>query len=81
MDKPGYWKLFAGLAVDAIGMANYAYGEGLDLVWAPASAIALYLLYRDKNISAFGFGEEILPFTDFIPSATLAWLWLRRKTK
>jgi hypothetical protein len=30
-------------------------------------------LFNNKMMGAVGFLEEILPFTDWIPTATLAW--------
>ena len=42
--------------------------------FAPAEAGLLQLLFKSPAISAFGFVEEILPFTDVIPTFTLSWV-------
>ena len=70
--------LFAAVMIDAIGALSFTIpfiGEFADVIWAPISAILIYRLF-DKSIimSSLGFLEEILPMTDIIPTATLAWL-------
>lgn len=66
-------------AMDLIGMFTYAIpalGEFGDVVWAPLSAFIFYKLFGGKLGlfgGAFDFLEEIIPFTDFIPSFTIAW--------
>ena len=49
-------------------------GEFTDLAYAPAEAGLLQVLFKSPAISAFGFVEEILPFTDVIPTFTLSWV-------
>jgi hypothetical protein len=71
-------KLLASLLVDFIGNATFVVpglGELADLFWAPASASLVGAMYTKSTPSAkyFAFLEEVLPFTDFIPTATLAW--------
>ena len=67
--------------MDAIGYATYAIpllGELGDLVWAPVSALIFFKVFggwKGALGGLFNFAEEILPFTDFIPSFTLAWIW------
>lgn len=72
-----FGKLILAIILDIIGYLSYlfpAWGELSDTVWAPIYAIILYYMY-DKNIYAgLGWLEEALPFTDFIPSATIFWL-------
>lgn len=71
-------KLVACLGLDLFGNASYllpGLGEGVDLAYAPAQAIALKLLFDSNRLAAFGCAEEILPFTDLMPTATAAW-WL-----
>lgn len=71
------FKLIASLAIDAIGASSFvlpAFGELFDVGWAPVSAALVWYLYGDRRFVALNFVEEILPFTDWIPSATLAWL-------
>ncbi len=73
-------KLASSLAIDFFGVANaFGAAEVTDLAWAPLSAIAIWLLYKKENYSLLGFAEEILPFTDFLPTATLAWYSSTRK--
>lgn len=71
-------KLAASLVIDAIGSATFVLpivGELADLVWAPMSAIMLSTMYSHSSpgVKYVAFLEEALPFTDFIPTATLAW--------
>jgi hypothetical protein len=50
-------------------------GEGLDLAWAPAQTILIMAMYdaTSPNLKYVSFVEEILPFTDIVPSATIGW--------
>lgn len=79
-DQHKYWKLVISLIIDAIGMATYlipSLGETSDVIWAPISGAACFLLYRGKLGLVGGLAaatEEFLPFTDIIPSLTLVWL-------
>ncbi|CAM9961155.1 unnamed protein product [Scytosiphon promiscuus] len=76
----GMWgKLLMSMAVDAIGCSSYAVpglGESADLVWAPISYLLIDAMYHNSTpwAAAFGGIEELLPFTDIIPTATLAWM-------
>lgn len=72
---------------DALGMVTYlvpVIGEFGDLVYAPIQAAFVGILAGRERFGlffiGFSFAEEILPFTDFIPSCLIAWLWkyLRR---
>lgn len=72
-------KLVASLIIDFVGASSYALpglGEFADLAWAPTQAVLMAAMYSESSPYAayFGLLEEILPFTDIIPSATLAWL-------
>lgn len=75
-----YWKLVVSLIIDGFGILSYAilgFGEAFDIFWAPISAFFCFLLYRGKAGilgGMFTFGEEIMPFTDIIPSLTIIWL-------
>jgi hypothetical protein len=66
--------------MDIVGYATYSIpvlGELGDIVWAPISAVIFFKLFGGwKGVlgGAFSFAEELLPFTDFIPTFTLAWL-------
>lgn len=67
------------ILLDFIGYASFSLpilGEFSDLVWAPVSAILFYKLFGGKMGffgGGFSFLEELLPFTDFIPTFTIAW--------
>lgn len=67
------------IIMDLIGMATYALpwlGEFADVVWAPISGFVFYLLFGGRFGLLGGvlnFAEEIIPFTDAIPSFTIAW--------
>mmetsp|Transcript_36249 Transcript_36249/g.102096 ORF Transcript_36249/g.102096 Transcript_36249/m.102096 type:complete len:429 (+) Transcript_36249:63-1349(+) len=70
-------KLLACLGLDLFGNASYllpGLGEGADLAYAPVQAVALKMLFQSNFVAVFGFIEEILPFTDIIPTATIAWV-------
>jgi hypothetical protein len=69
------------IIMDVIGYASFALpglGELSDVIWAPISAFVFYKTFGGTK-GAFGaifnFAEEILPFTDFIPSFTIMWIW------
>lgn len=49
-------------------------GEIEDLAWAPASAYLLKLLFESNVVSTLEFAKEILPGTDVLPLATIAWV-------
>jgi len=73
--------LVKGLIYDLVGMATIAIpviGPFLDLAWAPYAAKTMGKMYpgkKGKLASILVFIEEILPFTDIIPSFTLMWLY------
>ena len=58
------------LLLDLIGGSFDAF----DLVWAPCSALLLYSLFDSPFIAVINAMKELLPFTDVVPVATLAWL-------
>lgn len=74
--KPSLWMC---IAMDIVGMASFlipALGEWSDVVWAPISAFVFYNTFGGLGGilgGAFSFLEEIIPFTDIIPSFTIAW--------
>ncbi|ULQ55582.1 hypothetical protein KJS94_13100 [Flavihumibacter rivuli] len=67
------------LLMDAIGYFTYAIpflGEFGDLVWAPVSALVFFRMFggwKGALGGVFSLVEEILPFTDFIPTFTITW--------
>eukprot|EP00931_Biecheleriopsis_adriatica_P045073 TRINITY_DN25830_c0_g1_i1.p1 TRINITY_DN25830_c0_g1~~TRINITY_DN25830_c0_g1_i1.p1 ORF type:complete len:380 (-),score=95.96 TRINITY_DN25830_c0_g1_i1:72-1211(-) len=69
-------KLLACIGLDFFGSSSYflpGMGEGVDLAYAPVQAIALKMLFQSNMITGVGFLEELLPFTDVLPTATIAW--------
>ncbi len=80
-----FQKLSICLALDVIGFAPELIlagplGEYLDVVWAPLYAFVIYSMFGSRpliyriTLATGGFLEEILPYTDFIPSATIGWV-------
>jgi hypothetical protein len=72
-------KLIVSLLIDLIGSSSYllpVVGEGFDLAWAPTQTILIMAMYDSvtPNLKYVSFIEEILPFTDVVPSATVGWL-------
>lgn len=73
--------LILGIAFDAIGMLSFSIpliGEFSDVIWAPVSGFLMAWMYKGKIGKVSGiisFLEEIIPFTDIIPTFTLTWLY------
>lgn len=67
------------IIMDLIGMSSYFFpgmGEFSDVVWAPISGYVFFKLFGGRLGLIGGtldFLEEIIPFTDIIPSFTIAW--------
>ncbi len=63
--------------IDAIGMSSFAFsvvGESADIVWGPISGLLIMMLFPNyKKMALLGVVEEMLPFTDILPTALLAW--------
>jgi hypothetical protein len=76
----GIWqRLLISLLIDLIGSSSYLLpivGEGADVAWAPIQTILIMAMYdkTSPNLKYVSFVEEILPFTDIVPSATIGWL-------
>lgn len=77
--------LWLCVLLDMVGLLSYfipAWGEWMDLVWAPLSAFLFYLLFGGKTGaigSAITFAEEALPFTDIIPMFTIGYFIRKRE--
>lgn len=73
--------LILSIVLDLIGMATFLIpflGEFLDVLWAPISAYLMTRIYKGisgKVAGVFDFMEELFPFTDFIPTYTLMWIY------
>jgi hypothetical protein len=69
------------IVMDVLGYATFALpflGEFGDLIWAPISGFIYYKTFggwKGAMGGIFNFAEEILPFTDFIPTFTITWVW------
>jgi hypothetical protein len=78
-NKPFVPNIALCILLDLIGMASYlipALGEFSDVIWAPISGFLFYKLFGGRFGMIGGvlnFLEEIIPFTDIIPSFTIAW--------
>ncbi len=70
-------KLALCLLLDAVGCISFTLpliGEFSDIIWAPIAALISYKMFgekRGKYTALTTFTEEILPFTDIIPSFTI----------
>lgn len=82
-------KLILSLIFDGIGMLSYivpVFAESLDIIWAPISGLLLVIMYKGsvgKIAGLFGTVEELIPFTDIIPSFTITWFFtyiIRKET-
>jgi len=73
------------LIMDLLGSASYllpGVGEWFDVLWAPISAFIFYRAFGGKTGkigSIINFLEEAIPFTDIIPTFTLAYIYNRIK--
>ena len=71
-------KLLICIAIDTLGSANEAIpivGEVIDVIYAPIAALLLRQLFQGSNVVLLlEFVEEILPFTDILPLATICWV-------
>ena len=74
----GLWfELVLCILLDAAGDASLFVpinGELTDVGFSFFYAFAIELFFDWPQLAVFGFWEELLPFTDFIPTATLGWL-------
>jgi len=76
-----YKRLVKGVLFDGIGMLTMGIpviGPFLDIVWAPYAAKTMTEMYpgkKGKVASILLFVEEILPYTDIIPSFTIMWVY------
>ena len=72
------------VVMDLIGMITYFFpglGEFVDIAWAPISGYIFLKMFGGRLGmigSVLNFLEEIIPFTDIIPSFTIA-LFIRKR--
>ena len=70
-----YIKLILSLALDIIGFLTVF---PLDFFWAPVSGYLMTRMYKGNIGKAAGvvsFLEEIIPFSDVIPTFTIMWVY------
>lgn len=73
--------IILSIILDLIGIATFLIpflGEFVDILWAPISGYLLTRIYKGvtgKMAGIFAFLEELIPFTDFIPTYTLMWIY------
>lgn len=68
-----YKKLVLSILFDAIGFIPLT-----DFVWAPISAFLMQKMYKSKEgkfASFISLVEELLPFSDAVPTFTLMWIY------
>lgn len=80
--------LILGILFDAIGLVSFTVplvGEFSDVIWAPLAGFLMTWMYKGTIGRVGGvvtFLEEILPFSDFISTFTLTWIykyWIKNK--
>lgn len=80
-DDNKFRNLIFGLIFDGIGMLSFTIpliGEFSDVIWAPLSGFLMIWMYKGllgKIGGTITFLEEILPFSDFMPTFTLIWIY------
>ncbi|GBG34698.1 Hypothetical Protein FCC1311_109202 [Hondaea fermentalgiana] len=70
-------QLVLSIALDIGGASSYAVpglGELTDFAWAPIQTYLVHQMYGVTWLSWISFAEELLPFTDVLPSATIGFL-------
>jgi len=78
LPKDMWHKLIVSLAIDFVGSCSYLIpgaGEVTDLAWAPIQTSMIMAMYDEEMpyLKYVSFAEEILPFTDILPTASLGW--------
>ncbi|MBC5838616.1 hypothetical protein [Flavobacterium muglaense] len=74
-------KLLLGILFDGLGMVSYTVpflGEFSDVIWAPIAGLIMTKMYKGqvgKVAGYIAFFEELIPFTDVIPTFTLTWIY------
>tara|TARA_R110002126_G_scaffold291415_2_gene452252 strand:- start:26932 stop:27219 length:288 start_codon:yes stop_codon:yes gene_type:complete len=70
-----YKKLGLSIVLDAIGFFTFI---PVDFVWAPISGYLMTRMYKGtkgKVAGVVSFFEEIIPFSDIVPTFTLMWIY------
>jgi hypothetical protein len=77
-------KLIISILVDIFGYSSYLipfFGELTDIGYAFIEAAWIWFSYKTAVGAAFGGLEEILPYTDFIPTCTIVHFIMKSKEK
>ncbi|MBR3938689.1 MAG: hypothetical protein IKJ67_01765 [Bacteroidales bacterium] len=77
-------RLYQCIIMDAVGMFSYfvpGFGEVFDAVWGFVAGLVFYYWFRTTIGSLLSGLEEVLPFSDFIPSFTIAYFYFKNKQK
>lgn len=73
-------KLALSILFDAIGYLSFITPLAItDIIWAPLSAFILSKLYKGKTIKGFALFaliEELLPWSDVVPTFTITWVYV-----
>ncbi len=73
--------LILGILFDMIGFLSFSIpfiGEFSDIIWAPLAGYLMTRMYKGSIGRVAGvieFLEKIIPFSDFIPTFTLTWIY------
>lgn len=79
-NSPSLWVC---IVLDIVGSLSYIFpvvGEWTDVIWAPFAAFLFYRLFggRTGKVGAVvSFVEEILPFSDIIPTFTIGYFYTK----
>lgn len=66
---------------DVLGLLSFAIpfiGEFSDVIWAPIAGYLMFKMYPNRTgkiASIVVFIEELLPFTDLLPTFTIMWIY------
>lgn len=72
-----FGKLLICLLIDTVGSSSElipVFGEITDVIWAPIAGLLMRYIFKSNILFGLEFIEEILPFTDFLPLATICWV-------
>merc|ERR1712216_369908 len=77
LSQDKWMKLAISILIDIIGILTFlipVLAEMMDVFWAPLSALLVHQLYVSTLLSGVALIEELLPFTDIVPTATIGWI-------
>ncbi len=80
-------KLIFAFMIDMLGLLSAfipVAGGTTDIIWGPISGLLIFVLFPKRKYMAIGgMVEEMLPFTDIVPTACLTWhsVYIKDKEK